>query len=232
MPEDHPERQDDTEIPLAGGRATPGVVRVGDTVRRPPAANAVLVRRLLRHLAEGGFDGVPAWLGTDAQGREVFSFIAGTVPPDLGFHEDDALRVAARLIRRFHDLGRDLSGAGAVICHNDLSPCNFVFRDGLPVAIIDFDAAAPGPRARDLGYAAWLWLDVGGDAAADEQGRRLALFCEAYGGLTPAEVVVAMIARQAELAGEGTGEGRSALAAWAADCRAWTAANRDRLLRR
>lgn len=156
MPEDHPERQDDTEIPLAGGRATPGVVRVVDTVRRPPAANAVLARRLLRHLAEGGFDGVPTWLGTDAQRREVFSFIAGTVPPDLGFHDDDALRVAARLIRRFHDLGRDLAGAGAVICHNDLSPCNFVFRDGLPVAIIDFDAAASGTRARDLGYAAWL----------------------------------------------------------------------------
>ena len=40
-------------------------------------------------------------------------------------------------------------------------PCNFVFRDGRPVGIIDFDAAAPGPRLRDVGYAIFLWLNLG-----------------------------------------------------------------------
>ena len=231
MPASGPERASEEEIHLTGGRVTPGVVRVGDIVRRPPAANAVLVRRLLRHLGGRGFDGTPAWLGTDAQGREVFSFIDGTVPADLGFHDDDVLRAAARLIRRFHDLGAEIAGDGMVICHNDLSPCNFVFRYGLPVAIIDFDAAAPGSRARDLGYAAWLWLDIGGDTPADEQGRRLALFRDAYGELTADDIVSAMIARQTELAGEGAVEGRSALQAWSADCLAWTRVSRDRLLR-
>ncbi|MBN9021103.1 MAG: phosphotransferase [Rhizobiales bacterium] len=219
------------EIPLTGGRVTPGVVRAGDTVRRPPAANAVLVRRLLGHLARRGFEGCPAWLGTDARGREVFRFIVGTVPADLGFHSDDALAAAARLIRRFHDLGAEISADG-VVCHNDLSPCNFVFRDGLPVAIIDFDAAAPGPRMRDLGYATWLWLDIGGDMPAEEQGRRLAVFTDAYGGIAPGYVVTAMMERQAELAsGEGK-NGQGPLAEWSAACLAWTMANRARLLGR
>ncbi|WP_165504856.1 phosphotransferase [Rhizobium pisi] len=43
-----------------------------------------------------------------------------------------------------------------VVYHNDLSPCNFVFRQQIPVAIIDFDAASFGRRVYDLGYAAWL----------------------------------------------------------------------------
>ena len=176
MAASRPNSSDDDEVPLTGGRVTPGVVRVGDTVRRPPSANAVLVRRLLSHLADQGFSGVPAWLGVDANGREIFAYVEGAVPAELGFHEDAVLVAAARLIRRFHDLGAGIAPEGTVICHNDLSPCNFVFRDGVPVAIIDFDAAAAGPRARDVGYAAWLWLDIGGDVSAAEHARRLALF--------------------------------------------------------
>lgn len=37
------------EIPLSGGRITEGVVRVGDTVRRPVGAHSAFVHRLLRH---------------------------------------------------------------------------------------------------------------------------------------------------------------------------------------
>ena len=36
-----------SEIALGGGRVTPGVVRVGDTVRRPAKANTPFVRILL-----------------------------------------------------------------------------------------------------------------------------------------------------------------------------------------
>ena len=92
------------------------------------------------------------------------------------------------MIRRYHDLSADLLASPRrrvgieVVCHNDLSPCNFVFRAGVPVAIIDFDAAAPGSRNWDLGYAAWLWLDLGSpEIAAVEQRRRLAVFLEATG---------------------------------------------------
>jgi aminoglycoside phosphotransferase (APT) family kinase protein len=217
------------EIPLSGGRTTPGVVRVGDTVRRPPSASSDFVRRLLQHLRDRGFEAVPLPLGTDETGREMFSYIEGEVPAELGFHEDHVLRSAAALIRRFHDLGTELLGTAAaqvgieVVCHNDLSPCNFVFREGLPVAMIDFDVAAPGTRAHDLGYAAWLWLDFGNpEISAAEQGRRLKLFVDAYGGLEPGAVIRGVLARQQALVTEGRSQGKVEVAEWAAACLEWT----------
>jgi len=42
-----------------------------------------------------------------------------------------------------------------VICHGDVAPYNCVFRDGRPVAFIDFDTAHPGVRIWDLAYAAY-----------------------------------------------------------------------------
>lgn len=220
------------EIPLRGGRVTHGVVRVGDTVRRPPTANSEFVQRLLRHLAATGFGGAPASLGTDDVGRDVLTFIDGEVPADLGFHGDQTLRLAASLIRRFHDATAELMAGPAaavgieVICHNDLSPCNFVFRAGVPVALIDFDAAAPGTRAHDLGYATWLWLNLGSpDITVADQRRRLALFLEAYGTDDCAAVLAAALKRQAILVAQGRRMGDEAMARWSADCLEWTRLN-------
>ncbi|HEV7718721.1 MAG TPA: phosphotransferase [Arsenicitalea sp.] len=226
------------EISLRGGRVTHGVVRIGDTVRRPPTANSALVRQLLQHLAAKGFEGAPASLGVDEQGRDVFAYVEGEVPAELGFHDDWVLCNAASLIRAFHDLSADLVAAPAaavagieVICHNDLSPCNFVFRDGGPIAMIDFDAAAPGSRAHDLGYAAWLWLDLGSpEIAATEQRRRLALFLKAYGIDDVPLVLAAVLKRQAILVKQGRRLGDDAMAEWAADCLKWTRRNEMLLL--
>ena len=173
-----------SEIALGGGRVTPGVVRVGDTVRRPARANTPFVRILLAELAERGFDAAPRYLGRDEQGREMFAYVEGDVPDDLDpDFSDETLIAAARLIRRYHDAtARSTSAKGAeVVCHNDLSPCNFVFREGSPIAIIDFDSAAPGARSDDLGYALFLWLNLGTDGLpAREQARRITVFCDAY----------------------------------------------------
>ena len=227
---------DQDAIPLRGGRVTHGGVHIGDTVRRPRRPNSEFVRRLLNHLAAKGFEGAPASLGPDRQGREVFTFIAGDVPADLGFHDDETLARAARLIRRFHDLSADLVATPAaadieVVCHNDLSPCNFVFREGVPVAMIDFDAAAPGSRAHDLGYAAWHWLDLGSpDIPTADQQRRLALFLTAYGADDYPRVVSAALARQAMLVEEGRRVGDDRMARWAADCLEWTRQNEKLLV--
>ena len=71
------------EIPLAGGNVTP-VVRVGETVRRVPGPWSPAVHRLLDHLAARGVDGAPRFLGLDAQGREILSYITGEVLTLLG----------------------------------------------------------------------------------------------------------------------------------------------------
>jgi hypothetical protein len=81
----------------------------------------------------------------------MFSYLEGEVPAELAADlSDETLVTAARLIRRFHDAtaGSPLAGEHETVCHYDLSPCNFVFRRGLPLAIIDFDAAAPAAASK------------------------------------------------------------------------------------
>ncbi len=55
------------------------VVRVGDTVRRPPPARAAFVHALLDRFERHGWPGAPRFLGVDAQGREILSFLGGQV---------------------------------------------------------------------------------------------------------------------------------------------------------
>jgi hypothetical protein len=201
-------------------------VRVGDTVRRPISPNAPFVHELLRHLELRGFSGAPRYLGQDEQGREILSFIPGVVPAELGEVSDPQCVAAARLLRAFHDatMDCDLRGSSEVICHGDASPCNFVFVDGVPWALIDFDAAHPGSRAEDLGYAAWLWLDFGNDElSAESQGRRLFDFAMAYDQAGTWEVPQLVLAAQVRLSESpdcppGTKE-------WAQACHDWTREN-------
>jgi hypothetical protein len=57
------------EEPLIGGGVTPGIVRIGDTVRRPLRPFSLTVQAYLAHLRDSGFTGAPLPLGTDGQGR-------------------------------------------------------------------------------------------------------------------------------------------------------------------
>lgn len=47
---------DEPEIPILGGRVTKGVVRIGDTVRRPFRRDHSLQHDLLTYLEQRGFD--------------------------------------------------------------------------------------------------------------------------------------------------------------------------------
>jgi hypothetical protein len=62
-----------TEIPLDGGNMSGGVVRVGDTVRRPAGPWTPAVHALLDHLHGVGFHGAPRPLGLDDRGARCTS---------------------------------------------------------------------------------------------------------------------------------------------------------------
>src|SRR5262245_16416279 len=149
------------EVPLLGGMSTAGVVRVGDTVRRPMGRNADYVHRLLLHFEQCGFEGAPRYLGVDQKNREILSFIDGFVPPHNGFElTEQAVRAGARLVRDVHDLtqGTPFAAGAQVAAHRNLSQPNFVFRDMIPVAIIDWDSTRPGTRVENLGEFLWAFV--------------------------------------------------------------------------
>jgi hypothetical protein len=178
------------ELPLAGGYVS-SVVLVDGTVRRAPGPNPAFVRRLLSLLDQAGFDGAPRYLGTDAQAREILSFIDGDVPWQAERQHvartDTSLAEAAILLRRCHDLtaGTALADQSEVVCHNDLSPRNTVYRDhghGLrPVAFIDWDLAAPGKRIHDVAHMCWQYPGLGpGVNNVAEAARQVRVICDAY----------------------------------------------------
>jgi hypothetical protein len=196
--------------PLIGGSETQGIVRIGDTVRRPLRPFSLTVQAYLAHLRGAGFTGAPLPLGVDEQGREVLSFVPGEVPrwplpPEAA--GDDVLVALARLIRALHEASAGwVPPPGAVwhgspanteritercelVSHRDYAVGNVVFRDGLPAALIDFDLAKPTTRLYDIANALWYWAPLRtGDprdrppALADADiPHRVAVFADAYG---------------------------------------------------
>jgi len=163
----------------------------------------------------------------DSEGREVLTYIDGQVPADLGCFSDSQVRAAARIIRRYHDAtaATDLSAGQQVVCHGDLSPCNFVFKSGTPSCLIDFDGAFPGPRRIDIGYAAWLWLDIGNpELDPYDMGRRIAVFLGEYGPDSPTDPTQAIVDSQDWLYARNLNAGctrAEEVAAWTRCCRRW-----------
>lgn len=223
---------DGEEHRLIGAGGERGVVRVGNTVRRPKRIDLTIAHALLRHFERTGFDGAPRLLGTDADGREVLSFVEGTPGPPLthGRCVADALIVSAtRLLRRFHDAtaGTALAAGHEVVCHNDWNPTNTVFRGEQAVALIDFESAVPGARIWDLGYGAYQWLDLGWPQhSAEAQRRRLDLLVSAYGldGIDVRAVADAAVVQIGAFADVLTAVNQIENAGWARKCADWTAA--------
>ncbi|GAA2047895.1 aminoglycoside phosphotransferase family protein [Catenulispora yoronensis] len=182
---------------LSGGVNT--LLRIGSRVHRPAGEWTPAVHALLSHLESKGFAGAPRTHGFDSEGREILTFIPGDVPDSEAHVADAALADVGALLRAFHDATLDFvpppdaawyfapRSPAEVLCHGDVAPYNTVFRDGRPVALIDFDTAHPGPRVWDVAYAAYRFVQLVEDGASpEEQARRLALFADAY-GLTPAD---------------------------------------------
>jgi hypothetical protein len=175
---------------LPGGALTEGVVRVGETVRRPPGPNAELTRDVLRHLESVGFGAAPRWLGVDDEGREVVSWMEGETftergrmhpyvgdPPDRVTFTDEQICAVFRLLRRYHDAFGD-----DVICHGDFGPWNLVWRGGFPIGIIDFDDVRRADASEDVAYALRVFIGYGlAEAEPEELVQRTRLALDAYG---------------------------------------------------
>jgi phosphotransferase family enzyme len=201
---------DSAEVPLHGGVANAGAVtRQGEHVLRPSNAHTASIHAFLGTLADAGFDGASQPVGIDPDGRERLVYIDGDVPippyPSWA-RTDEALASVAVLLRRFHDAAArvgvptgsgwstemvDLDRAGhdgLVVCHNDVCLENVVFRDGIAVALLDFDFAAPGRPLYDLSQFARMCVPIDDEVNAGKLGwephdvfARLRVVADAYG---------------------------------------------------
>jgi aminoglycoside phosphotransferase (APT) family kinase protein len=194
---------------LVGDGVTPGIVRIGDTVRRPLRPFSLTVQAYLAHLRNAGFTGAPLPLGIDEQGREVLSFVPGDVPRNPlppATAGDEVLVALARLVHALHEAsagwvpppdavwggtpastGKPITERTEMVSHRDYYPGNVVFRDGLPVALIDFDLAKPTTRLYDVANAVWYWAPLRAPQDRAPAFRdldiphRVAVFADAYG---------------------------------------------------
>jgi Phosphotransferase enzyme family len=153
---------------------------------------------------QASFMGIPTPVGIDEDGRERLEFIDGDVPtppyPDWS-QSDTALASIARLLRGLHNaaLAFDPHGltwndaladpaGGTLVCHNDVELSNVVFRDGVAVALLDFEFAAPGRPVYDLAQLARLCVPIEDDFDQARLGwqpadrpARLRLVADTYG---------------------------------------------------
>lgn len=239
------------EIRLPGGRITPGVVRVDDTVRRPRNQNSDWINRVLTRLEELDYPHAPRFRGIDDQDRDILTFIPGITTDHPSQRQPAAYRVGGQMLRRLHDLtrGDDLindwpadAGDRQCILHGDPGAYNTIFQHGLPVAFIDWDGAHPGNPVDDLAYMAWTWcIQSAGNVSISDQALHLRELSAGYDtrtvGLTAAVLLDHIIRAQQNLISaeqrvldhpSSTPERK----AHAAAAIAWATADRDMLQRK
>jgi hypothetical protein len=205
LADNHRPEQDDALHRSGLPMSKRGVVRAGDTIKRPPGSYPPPVLDLLAYLRANGFRSVPRYRGTDECNRQIFDWIEGTagvepVPPEIA--GDDSLIAVAQLVRAYHDISsgfesrregwdpllQDPRGSAEIVCHNDLSSHNLVYIGHQPIAIVDWEFASPGSRLWDLAYACVWFVPLhppdrcrAAGWTDGDQSRRLRLFCDAYG---------------------------------------------------
>lgn len=200
----------DVEL-MPAGDVTDGVVRVGGTIRRPHQPQSFAVGEYLDWLEDAGFQGSPRFLGRDAQGRDVLSFVPGRCAgalPETWVQSEELLASVASLVRRLHTASAGYlprthpfpprpfpssparpnpTGAAGLICHLDVTPQNVVVRDGVAAGLVDFDLAGPSTALHDSLNTAMHWVPLRDPADAwpgwedQDPFRRLRIFADAYG---------------------------------------------------
>ena len=216
----------ETEQVLTGGNINK-VVKVGNTVRREAESN-LYVHELLIHLEKAGYPYSPRYMGIDEKNREILSYLDGVVPgnhyPEIDGYmwSDEVLYELAKLLRGYHDATVGFISTTKskseypdrflhdVVCHNDAALYNVVFRDNLPVGMIDFDMAGPGPRIWDIVYTLYTSVPLAGfepsqndhevetynrENHASARKRRVEIFFDSYGMDVPSDLKDWVISR-------------------------------------
>ena len=132
-------------------------------------------------------------LGVDARGREVLTYLPGTIVDlDTAVLTDAQLEDLTRWTRELHDAVDGFVGEGPwryfpvdgahLVGHNDVAPYNVVFEGDRVVGVFDWDLAGPTTRLFELAHLAWSGVPLFRSRPAREVARRLDLLVEAYGG--------------------------------------------------
>jgi hypothetical protein len=189
---------------LPGGHVG-GAVRVGNTVRRPVGPWTPAVHALLGYLAPR-LPHVPEVLGFDDRGREVLSYLPGTVI-DVRAESLTPARLAALVAwtRAFHDAVAGFAHPGpwrwpplagpTLIGHNDLAPWNVCFAGDALAGVFDWDLAGPSTPLHELAFIAWSGVPLWGDIGAATAAARLTAIADGYGGVGARQILRAVPGR-------------------------------------
>jgi thiamine kinase-like enzyme len=145
------------------------IAKIGDKVHRPTEFWQPAVHDLLNYLESVDFAYSPRVFNNDEQGREVLGYIDGE-SGKAGWTQiisDDGLRKYAKFLRAYHDAvagykpsdkfewanGAKGLQPGQIICHGDFGPWNIVWKNGVPVGLVDWDLAHPNRPEHDILYA-------------------------------------------------------------------------------
>ena len=163
------------------------VFRKGNVVYRNTGPWTPAVHALLRHLEAVGFAGAPRLVGSglDGDGHELLTYIPGEFTNSGPWSLEGAAGVG-RLLRDVHAATatfipppgavwqawrtRELGGRRRIISHCDVGPWNIVARDGLPVALIDWEFAGPIDPLMELAETCWLNAKLHDDDVAQREG--------------------------------------------------------------
>jgi hypothetical protein len=188
---------------LDGGREGK-IKKSGDKVIRPANVWSPDVHKFLEFLISKEFDLVPKPYGITEDNEEILSYVPGTAvnfPLPVIYMNDEMIIGAAKLLKKYHDIGRNylnkLRGDEKwmlpeikpveVMCHGDFASYNVTLIGGKPMGMIDFDTLHPGPALWDIAYAVYRWVPFTSPENPDhyddinEQIRKMKVFLDAYG---------------------------------------------------
>lgn len=179
-----------------------GVVRVGDTVRRPTGPWTPAVHALLGHLHAAGLRGVPRVHGLDVRGREVLDFLPGEVV-EAELVSEPRLRELARWTWEFHEAVAGFAHPGpwrssgvatpGRIGHGDLAPYNVCFAGDEIAGVFDWDFAGPTTKTRELAHQAWNAVPLFRDLGVEASARRVQALADGYGEHSAADLLDAVV---------------------------------------